>query len=108
MQFAMMRATEWYRILITDLAAKRAGLSKRQVMGVRRLLGADETRLGADECEMLLVAVAHGLCEGELAPTWAAIHCRGRLSAPIGGGAMPGRAGHSRRLDRCRIGNEIN
>ena len=67
MQLAMVRAAQWHRVFIADLPAERARLSKRQMMRVRRLLGANQTRLRAYEFEVLLVAVAHGLCDGELA-----------------------------------------
>jgi len=43
------------------------GLGKWQVMGVGRLFGADQTGLVGHEAKVFLVAVAHGLGDGELA-----------------------------------------
>src|SRR5262249_5372737 len=48
MHRTMMPATEWDRELIADLAAKRTGLGKSEVVGVRGLAGADEARLLGD------------------------------------------------------------
>jgi len=54
----MMPATEWDRELIADLAAERTGLSKSEVVGVRGLAAAQQTRLLGDIAQMLPVAIA--------------------------------------------------
>ena len=64
MQFAMVRAAQRHRVFVADLAAQRARLGKRQMMGVRRLLGANQAGLRADEFEVLFVAAADGLGDG--------------------------------------------
>src|SRR5215831_4497852 len=58
MQRTMMSATEWDRELIADLAAERAGLGESEVVGVRRLAAAHETRLLGDIAKVLPVAIA--------------------------------------------------
>jgi hypothetical protein len=54
----MMPAAEWDRELIADLAAERAGLGESEVVGIRRLAAAQETRLLGDIAQMLPVAIA--------------------------------------------------
>ena len=61
MQFAVMKAANRDRILITHLAAKRARLSKAEMMGFGRGSAADEAGQGSDELAMLPVAQANGL-----------------------------------------------
>ncbi len=58
MRRTVMPATEGHRELITDLAAERTGLRKSEVMGVRRLAAADETRLLGDIAQVLPLAMA--------------------------------------------------
>ena len=58
MHLAVVGSAKWNRIFIADLATERAGLGKRQMMRVGRLLGADQTRLRTYELEVFLVAVA--------------------------------------------------
>src|SRR5438128_5430109 len=53
-----MPAAEWDRELIADLAAERARLSKSEVVGVRGLAAAQETRLLGDIAQVLPVAIA--------------------------------------------------
>src|SRR5260370_35505968 len=54
----MMAAAEWDRELITDTAAERSGLGESEVVGVRRLAAAHETRLLGDITKVLPVAIA--------------------------------------------------
>src|ERR1700724_1032223 len=61
----MMPTTEWDRELIADLAAKRTWLGKTEVMGVRGLAAADETRLLGDIAQVLPVAVPPRRSDGE-------------------------------------------
>src|SRR6266511_2861007 len=58
MHRTMMPAAEWDRELIADLAAERAGLGKSEVVGVRGLAAAHETRLLGDIAQVLPVAIA--------------------------------------------------
>src|SRR5215470_11562827 len=58
MHRAMMPSTEGDRELIADLAAERTGLGKAEVVGVRGLAAAHETRLLGDIAQMLAVAIA--------------------------------------------------
>src|SRR5262249_34060545 len=58
MHRTMMPATEWDRELIADLAAERARLGKSEVVGVRGLAAAHETRLLGDIAQVLAVAIA--------------------------------------------------
>src|SRR5262245_27786948 len=58
MQRAVMSATEWDRELIADLAAERTGLGEAEVVGVRGLAAANQTRLLGDIAQMLPVAIA--------------------------------------------------
>src|SRR5262249_34040659 len=55
---AMMPSTERDREFIADLAAERAGLREPEMMGVRGLAAAHETRLLADIAKVLPVAIA--------------------------------------------------
>src|SRR6516164_3641862 len=55
---AVMPATEWDRELIADLAAERTGLGEPEVVGVRGLAAAHETRLLGDIAKVLPVAIA--------------------------------------------------
>ena len=61
----MMPATEWDRELIADLAAERARLRESEVMGIRGLAAAHETRLLGDVAKVLPVAIATRGSEGE-------------------------------------------
>ena len=54
---AMMPATKWDRELITDLAAERTGLGETEVVRVRGLAAAQETRLLDDIAQVLPVAI---------------------------------------------------
>src|SRR5262249_22113516 len=54
----MMPAAEWDRELIADLAAERTRLGKSEVVGVRWLAAAHETRLLGDIAQVLPVAIA--------------------------------------------------
>ena len=58
MHRTMMPATEGDRELIADLAAERTGLGKSEMVGIRGLAAADETRLLGDIAQMLPVAIA--------------------------------------------------
>ena len=58
MHRTMMPATERDRELIADLAAERARLGKSEVVGVRGLAAAHETRLLGDIVKVLPVAIA--------------------------------------------------
>jgi hypothetical protein len=58
MHRTMMPATEGDRELIADLAAERTGLGKSEVVGVRGLAAAQETRLLGDIAQVLPVAIA--------------------------------------------------
>ena len=58
MHRTMMPATEWDRELIADLAAERARLREPEVMGIRGLAAAHETRLLGDVAKVLPVAIA--------------------------------------------------
>jgi len=51
-------AAEWDRELLADLAAKCAGLRETEVVGVRGLAAAHETRLLGDIAQVLPVAIA--------------------------------------------------
>ena len=62
---SMMPAAEWDRELIADLAAERARLSKSEVVGVRGLAAAHETRLLGDIAKVLPVAIAPRGCDRE-------------------------------------------
>src|SRR6516165_11210748 len=55
---AVMPATEWDRELIADLAAERTGLGEPEVVGVRGLAAAHETRLLGGVAQVLPVAIA--------------------------------------------------
>src|SRR5262249_23708194 len=55
---AMMPAAEWDRELIADLTAERTGLGETEVVGVRGLAAAHETRLLGDVAKVLPVAIA--------------------------------------------------
>jgi hypothetical protein len=57
MHRTVMPATEWDRELIADLAAERSGLDETQVMGIRGLAAAHETRLLGDVTQMLPIAI---------------------------------------------------
>ena len=58
MHRTMVAATAWDRELIADLAAECAGLGKSEVVGVRGLAAAQETRLLGDVAKVLPVAIA--------------------------------------------------
>src|SRR5262249_49132941 len=55
---SMMPAAEWDRELIADLAAERTWLGKSEVVGIRWLAAAQETRLLGDITKVLPVAIA--------------------------------------------------
>jgi len=54
----MMPSAEWDGELIADLAAERARLREPEVMGIRGLAAAHETRLLGDVAQVLPVAIA--------------------------------------------------
>ena len=56
MNFSMMPTTERHRELVTYLAAKCPALRKAQVMRIRRLAAANQTRLFGHMSDMLAVA----------------------------------------------------
>src|SRR5262249_25352108 len=58
MHRTMMPTTERDCEFIADLAAERTGLGKSEVVGVRGLAAAQETRLLGDIAQMLPVAIA--------------------------------------------------
>jgi hypothetical protein len=58
MHRTMMPATEWDRELIADLAAERARLRESEVVGVRGVAAANETRLLGHIAKVLPVAIA--------------------------------------------------
>jgi len=58
MHRTMMPAAEWDGELIADLAAERARLREPEVMGIRGLAAAHETRLLGDVAQVLPVAIA--------------------------------------------------
>ena len=58
MHSTMMPAAEWDRELVADLAAKCAGLRETEVVGVRGLAAAHETRLLGDIAKVLPIAIA--------------------------------------------------
>jgi hypothetical protein len=58
MEGTMMPATEGDRELVADLAAERTGLRKSEVVGVRGLAAAHETRLLGDIPQVFPVAIA--------------------------------------------------
>jgi len=75
MDFAMMAPTKRDSKLIADLAAKRRGLRKAQMVGVRRTAAADETGLLGDRFDMLPVTDLphrrqrqHGFVNGSTSP----------------------------------------
>ena len=56
MQLAMMGAAKWHRILIADLATECLPLDKPQMMRVRGITAANQTRLLGHEFYMLTIA----------------------------------------------------
>src|SRR6516162_8165038 len=54
----MMPSTERDRELIADLAAERTGLGKSEVVGIRWLAAAHQTRLLGDVAQVLPVSIA--------------------------------------------------
>jgi hypothetical protein len=65
MDRSVMRPTKRDCEFIAHFASERPGLSKAQVMGIRRLAAADQAGLRGDEPQVLLVAVAPGFGNGE-------------------------------------------
>jgi hypothetical protein len=61
MQFAMMDAADWDRILVADLSAERSGLGEANVMRFGGLTTAHDAGLRGDESAMLLVAQTDSL-----------------------------------------------
>src|SRR6516164_259326 len=58
MHRTMMPAAERDRELIADLAAERTGLGESEVVGVRGLAAAHQTRLLGDVAQMLPITIA--------------------------------------------------
>jgi hypothetical protein len=56
MQFAMMKPAHRHGEFVTDFARQRAGLRKPEMVGIRRAAAAGQTRLGADELQVIRVA----------------------------------------------------
>src|SRR6516164_5355851 len=98
MQRTMMPATEWDRELIADLAAERARLSKSEVVGVRGLAAAHETRLLGDIAQVLPVAIAPRHRDREDALVDAL--CLTSVSAFGGGNHLRGNLRHRRIIVR--------
>jgi hypothetical protein len=67
MKDAMVGAAEWNREFVADPAAQCARLGKSQMMSVRRLASAQETRLRGHELQVCAVAIAAGFAERECA-----------------------------------------
>src|SRR6478736_314503 len=109
MRLAVMRAAKRHGVFIADLAAERARLRKRQMMGVGRLLGANQVGLAADEFEVLLVAVAHGLGDRRLAAAGSTLLLKRRLRGCVSDGrAIAASRGLMRRGIRyCKISSKI-
>ena len=89
MHRTMMPATEWDRELIADLAAERARLREPDVMGIRGLATAHETRLLSNVAKVLPIAIATRRSDREDA----LVDARGFTSV----GALGGRDGLGRR-----------
>src|SRR5262252_3301811 len=99
MHRTMMPATEWDRELIADLAAKRTGLGETEVVGVRGLAAAHETRLLGDIAQVLPVAIAPRHREDALVDA----PCLTSVSAFGGGNHLRGNLRHRRIIVRgCR------
>jgi hypothetical protein len=54
----MMPSTEWDRELVADLATERTGLGETEVVRIRGLAAAHETRLLGDVAKVLPVTIA--------------------------------------------------
>ena len=65
MDLAVMGPTQRRDEFVADLAAQRTRLHETKVMGIRWCSPAHETRLLHDEPEMVLVAIATRLGDGE-------------------------------------------
>ena len=61
MKLAVMSPTQRHGELVADLAAKRPGLGKAQMVSIGRGTATHQTRLGGYEFAVLLVAQADGL-----------------------------------------------
>src|SRR4029079_10602706 len=83
MDLAVMQPANRDRELVADLAPKRTGLGKAQVMWVGRRAATYEARLGRDEPAVLFVAQADGLCGDAAATDVEFARDRGRLSAGL-------------------------
>jgi hypothetical protein len=60
MDFAMVSATEGDGELIADLASKRQGLRKSEMVGIGKTSSADETSLLGNRFDMFTVANSTG------------------------------------------------
>ena len=79
----MMYAADRYRVLVADLAVKRARLCKANVVRFGGRAAADDTGLHNDEFAVLLVTQADGLRRNATAPN--DCRCRsGRLGIAEG------------------------
>ena len=67
MKFAMVATAEWHGKFVTHLETDRVRLRKTQMVRIGWLASADETGLGRDKLQVLLVAQALGFRDGELA-----------------------------------------
>src|SRR5207302_77599 len=76
----VMKAAQWYRVFIADLAAERAHLRKSQMVRFGGRAPADETRLSRYEFPVKLVAHARGLLRPQRCPGRGFVHTGARLS----------------------------
>jgi hypothetical protein len=65
MDFAMMPPAHWHRELVAHFAPECPALRKTQVVGVRRLSAADQTRLCGNKPDVVAVANTPRFGEGE-------------------------------------------
>jgi hypothetical protein len=65
MNLAVMGPAQRRDEFIADLAAQRTRLHEAQVMGIRWRSPTHQARLLRDEPQMLLIAIATRLCDGE-------------------------------------------
>src|SRR5262249_13521881 len=103
MHRTMMPATERDCELIADLAAERAGLGESEVVGIRWLAAAHETRLLGDIAQVLPVPIAPRDRDREDA--FVDAFCLTSVSAFGDGNHLRGNLRHRRIIVRgCRLG----
>jgi hypothetical protein len=61
-QLAMMGAAKRHRELIADFAPQCSGLREAEMVGIARLAAADETWLGGDKVQVVLVSKPPRFC----------------------------------------------